>query len=101
MFNSGISTIEALKKISQIKKKNKGIILIADGGVDKGSDIIKYLCLGADMVAIGRAAIYGLIIDGADGVNDVINILNSELYTAMINGGFRSLRDFTNKRIYE
>jgi len=101
MLNSGISTVEALKKISQIKKKNKRIILIADGGVDKGSDIIKYLCLGADMVAIGRAALYGLIIDGADGVNEIINILNSELYTAMINGGFRSLRDFTNKRIYE
>ena len=42
------------------------------------------------------AALYGLI-DGADGVNEIINILNSELYTAMINGGFRSLRDFTNK----
>ena len=40
------------------------------------------------MVAIGRAALYGLIIDGADGVNEIINILNSELYTDMINGGF-------------
>lgn len=101
MFNSGISTIEALKNISPIKKNNKKIVLIADGGVEKGTDIIKYLCLGADMVAIGRAALYGLIIDGANGVNEIIHILNSELKTAMINGGFSSLKDFTNKRIYE
>lgn len=101
MFNSGISCVEALKKISSIKKKNKKIIIIVDGGVEKGTDIIKYLCLGADMVAIGRAALYGLIVDGANGVNKIVNILNQELKTAMINGGFRSIRDFSKKRIYE
>tara|TARA_X000000368_G_scaffold306273_1_gene244444 strand:+ start:643 stop:1674 length:1032 start_codon:yes stop_codon:yes gene_type:complete len=101
MFNSGISTVEALKKISNIKKKNKKVIIIADGGVEKGTDIIKYLCLGADMVALGRAALYGLIVNGSDGVNKIINILNTELKTAMINGGFRSMRDFTDQRIYE
>ena len=101
MFNSGISSLEALKKISKIKKKNKKIKIIVDGGVQKGTDIIKYLCYGADIVGIGRAALYGLIIDGHKGVKRIIDILNSELEVAMINGGFRSLKDFTKKRIYE
>tara|TARA_X000000950_G_scaffold289382_2_gene412610 strand:+ start:4382 stop:5413 length:1032 start_codon:yes stop_codon:yes gene_type:complete len=101
MFNSGISSVEALKKVSQIKKQNNKIILIADGSVEKGTDIIKYLCLGADMVAIGRAALYGLIIDGNRGINKIIEILSVELKTAMINGGFRSLNEFKKNRIYE
>lgn len=101
MLNSGISSIEALKKISVIKKKNKKIKIIADGGIEKGSDIIKYLCSGADIVGIGRAALYGLIINGSKGVEKIIDILNSELRVAMINGGFRSFKDFTKNRIYE
>ena len=101
MFNSGISTVEALKNISPIKKYKKNTILIADGGVEKGTDIIKYLCLGADMVGIGRAALYGLILNGSDGVNKIFQILSRELETAMINGGFRSFLDFNKKRIYE
>ena len=101
MFNSGISCVEALKNIAPIKKINKKIIVIVDGGVEKGSDIIKYLCLGADMVGVGRAALYGLILNGSDGINKIFQILNDELETAMINGGFKSFKDFTSKRIYE
>lgn len=100
MFNSGISAISALRKISKIKKKYKTILFV-DGGVEKGSDIIKYLCAGADLVGIGRAAIYGLILDGGNGVNRIVEILKSELQTAMINGGFKSLKSFNAKRIYE
>tara|TARA_B100000989_G_scaffold221901_1_gene169608 strand:+ start:686 stop:1717 length:1032 start_codon:yes stop_codon:yes gene_type:complete len=100
MFNSGISCIEALRKISKLKKRRK-ILILADGGVEKGSDIIKYMCAGADIVGIGRAAMYGLILDGGNGVEKIINILKSELETAMINGGFDSLSSFTEDRIYE
>ena len=100
MFNSGISCIEALRKISKLKKRHQLLILV-DGGVEKGSDIIKYMCAGVDIVGIGRAAMYGLILDGGKGVEKIINILKSELKTAMINGGFDSLSSFTEDRIYE
>ena len=96
MFNSGISTLEALKEISNSNKKTK---IIVDGGVRKGSDIIKYLCAGADLVGIGRPAMYGLIIGGSEGVKKIFEILENELSTAMINGGFKNLKQMKNYRI--
>ena len=99
MFNSGISSLEALREVSNLKSKTTKIFV--DGGVRKGSDIIKYLCAGADLVGIGRPAMYGLILDGAAGVRRVFEILESELLTAMINGGFRNLKHMQKSRIKE
>ena len=99
MFNSGISSLEALREVSNLKSKTTKIFV--DGGVRKGSDIIKYLCAGADLVGIGRPAMYGLILDGAAGVRRVFEILESELLTAMINGGFKNLKHMQKIRIKE
>ncbi len=98
MFNSGLSTSHALFEINK-KLKNYKILKIVDGGIEKGSDIIKYLCLGADLVAIGRPAIYGLGVNGSQGVSTVFEILKKELKTAMINGGFKNLKSFNQKRL--
>lgn len=54
--------------------------LLVDGGVRRGSDIIKALALGADAVLIGRPYIYGLI-DGETGVRQVLSQLSSDLQT--------------------
>ena len=98
MFNSGISGIDALKAIRKSKKIKKTKIIV-DGGIRKGSDIIKYLSLGADFVGIGRPAVYGLIVSGYVGANKIFHILNSELRTAMINGGFKNLKSFKINRL--
>ena len=58
-----------------MKKMNIKTKIIVDGGVRKGTDIIKYLCLGANFVGIGRPAIYGLINNGYLGVSEIFNIL--------------------------
>jgi len=102
MLNSGISGVDAILNISK-KLKNKKTKIIIDGGVQKGSDIIKYLSLGADFVGIGRPAMYGLICDGFKGVHKIFNILNSEINSVMINGGFKDLSSFKKNRldIYE
>lgn len=97
MFNSGISSVEAIIKIKKIVKKN--LLLIVDGGIRRGSDIIKYLCLGADLVGIGRPAIFGLFLNGKNGVHDIFEILKSEFYSACINGGFIKQSDFSYKRV--
>lgn len=99
LFNSGISGLEALIEIKDNLKKNKKIKIIVDGGVRKGSDVIKYLCLGADFVAIGRPAIHGLICDNHKGVESVFNILNDEIRTSMINGGFKGKLSFKAERL--
>tara|TARA_Y100000590_G_scaffold282181_1_gene317415 strand:+ start:2356 stop:3387 length:1032 start_codon:yes stop_codon:yes gene_type:complete len=100
MFNSGISSVEALIDIKKKLKTNKKIKIIVDGGVRKGTDVIKLLCLGADFVGIGRPAIYGLIYNGNNGVEDIFRILNNEIKTSMINGGFKSINSFSRNRVY-
>ena len=98
MFNSGLSTSHALYAINN-KLKNIKLLKIVDGGIEKGSDIIKYLCLGANLVAIGRPAIYGLSINGGAGVSKIFEILKNELITAMINGGFKNVKSFNKQRL--
>ena len=84
----------------KIKKSiKKPPYIIVDGGVRRGSDIIKYLCLGANIVGVGRPAIYGLSLNGKEGVKKIFNILSSELETCMINGGFKNLEDMKFSRI--
>ena len=98
MFNSGITPVEAIINIKKkINLKNK--VIIIDGGVRKGSDVIKYLCLGANFVALGRPAIHGLICEGSKGVAKIFNILKDELKTAMINGGFKDKNSFKKNRL--
>ena len=98
MFNSGISGVDAIKNLRSNLKKSK-IKIIIDGGIRKGSDIIKYLCLGADFVAIGRPAIHGLLCNNKKGVQKVFEILSDEFKTSMINGGFKNYKDFKINRL--
>ncbi len=96
MFNSSISPVYILKKLKKYNIRKK---IIVDGGIRKGTDIIKYMCLGADIVGVGRPAIYGLISNGQLGVSQIFNILKKELISAMQNGGFKSKTDFNFKRL--
>jgi 4-hydroxymandelate oxidase len=54
-----------------------------DGGIRRGTDIVKSLALGARAVLVGRPVIYGLAVDGADGVRAVLEMLRRELAVAM------------------
>ena len=54
-----------------------------DGGVRRGTDIVKYLALGADFVWVGLALIYGLAADGERGIAGVLSILADETRSAM------------------
>ena len=57
--------------------------LLVDGGIRRGTDVLKALALGAQAVLIGRPYLYGLAVAGAEGVARVINILRNELMMAM------------------
>jgi L-lactate dehydrogenase (cytochrome) len=64
-----------------------------DGGIMRGTDVIKALCLGAKAVGIGRAALYGLAAGGPEGVERVLRILKDEMKTCMRLLGCTSLKD--------
>jgi 4-hydroxymandelate oxidase len=54
-----------------------------DGGIRRGTDVLKALALGANAVLIGRPYVYGLAAIGQSGVTKVVNILQRELLMAM------------------
>jgi len=57
--------------------------IVVDGGISRGTDIVKALALGADAVGIGRLYVYGLAAAGAGGVVRVLELLEEELRLAM------------------
>lgn len=54
-----------------------------DGGIKRGTDVVKAIALGATAVGIGRSALYGLSAGGPEGVERVLEILKAEIETAM------------------
>jgi 4-hydroxymandelate oxidase len=69
------------------------IPLLLDGGVRRGTDVVKALALGAEAVAIGRPALWGLAVDGEDGVTRVLALLRRELENALALCGCASPKD--------
>jgi len=57
--------------------------ILFDGGIRRGSDILKALALGATAVSLGRVPLWGLAAYGAQGVQKVLEILQAELVQAM------------------
>ena len=94
------SCYSSLKALIEVKKNvKKKIPIIFDSGVRSGSDILKAIALGADIVGLGRLAIYGLIAGGKIGVQHMLSLLREELETAMINSGFACIDDISRKNI--
>jgi 4-hydroxymandelate oxidase len=83
------ATIEALPAVAAAVHGRLPLLL--DGGVRRGTDVVKALALGARAVLIGRPYLWGLTVDGAAGVQRVIEILRAELETAMALCGVPSL----------
>ena len=64
-----------------------------DGGVKRGTDVVKALCMGARAVLIGKAYAYGLAAAGSVGVGRVLEILRSDVERTMRVLGCRSLAE--------
>jgi 4-hydroxymandelate oxidase len=72
---------------------------LMDGGVRRGTDVLKALALGAAGVLVGRPTAWGLTINGEQGVVDVLEILRAELRNAMILSGCRTVGDITSELV--
>ena len=85
------ATIDALPEVAE--RIAGRIPILLDGGIRRGTDIVKAIAYGASAVLIGRPYAFGLAVDGANGVTQVVAILRQELETAMALLGRRSLAE--------
>lgn len=92
-LDTSVAAIDALPDIAAAV--DGGALLVVDGGVRRGIDVLKGLALGADLVAVGRPVLWGLAVDGSEGVRRILDILRDELALAMALAGCRSLADIT------
>ncbi len=70
-------------------------LVLVDGGIRRGTDVIKALALGAQAVLVGRPVVYGLANAGAVGVAHVLRLLRDELAIAMAQCGCATLADIS------
>jgi len=73
--------------------------LIVDGGIRRGTHVIKALALGANACSIGRAYLYGLAAGGQAGVEHALNILKTELERDMALLGCRSVEEIGSHHV--
>jgi (S)-mandelate dehydrogenase len=71
------------------------LTILLDGGIRRGTDVIKALALGADAVMLGRATLYGLAAGGERGARRALEILTTEIDRALGHIGCNSLADLT------
>jgi heme/flavin dehydrogenase (mycofactocin system) len=71
------------------------IDVLVDGGIRRGSDVVKALALGAKAVFVGRAYVYGLAVSGEDGVYKVLEILRNGIEETLFGIGKSSVADLS------
>ena len=90
-LDQGLGTIDMLPEIVPAVGGRAGIIV--DGGFCRGTDVIKALALGADMVCVGRLYAYGMAAAGRDGITRVLELLQDEITRCMGLSGVNTLRE--------
>jgi 4-hydroxymandelate oxidase len=92
-LDSAIPALVALPDVAEAVGDR--ILIMVDGGVRRGTDVVKALALGAQAVMVGRPLLWGLAVDGEAGARRVLELLLAELDLAMALAGAPSLADLT------
>jgi 4-hydroxymandelate oxidase len=92
------ATAEALPRI--VRAVDRRVPVLVDGGIRRGTDVAKALCLGADAVLVGRPVVWGLAVAGETGARWVLETLWSELAMAMGLLGAPRVSDLTADLIW-
>jgi len=91
------ATVEALPAVVDAIAGRAEVFL--DGGVRRGTDVLKALALGARAVLVGRPYLYGLAAGGQAGVEKVLDLLHTELDRAMALTGCATVRDVDRRLV--
>jgi isopentenyl diphosphate isomerase/L-lactate dehydrogenase-like FMN-dependent dehydrogenase len=95
--DTAITTWDALPAI--VDAVSNQLTIIADTGVRRGSDVLKALALGADLVAIGRATLYGVAAAGEVGAARALEIFDAEICRTMAVMGLSDVSSITRDHI--
>jgi isopentenyl diphosphate isomerase/L-lactate dehydrogenase-like FMN-dependent dehydrogenase len=94
----GVSaTLDALEEVVEAAAGRTEILV--DGGVRRGTDVVKALALGARAVLVGRAALWGLTVNGEAGVRRVLELLRDEVELALMLLGCSSPAEVTGAHV--
>ena len=91
------ATIEVLPEVTESVSGKMEILI--DGGIRRGTDVLKAIALGAKAVLIGRPVLWGLAYDGENGVKKVLQILRKEFDLAMALCGCTSVEKINKELI--
>jgi 4-hydroxymandelate oxidase len=98
LLDTAPATIDALPHVAE--RVRGRVPVLVDGGIRRGTDIVKAIALGATATLIGRPYCYGLAIGGAAGVQRVVEILRGELEMAMKLMGRRTLKEIDSSALW-
>ena len=87
------ATVTALPRV--VQAAGGAVPVLVDGGIRRGTDVLKAMALGASAVLVGRPAVWGLANAGAAGVAHVLRLLRDELEVAMALTGCATLAEAT------
>ncbi len=90
-LDTAVATAHALPRIADAVQGQ--VPLLVDGGIRRGTDILKAMALGASAVMVGRPIVHALACGGARGVAHMLRLLRDELEIAMALTGCRTLAD--------
>lgn len=92
------ATIEALPAIAE--RVDGRVPILIDGGIRRGTDVLKSLALGATAVLIGRPYVYALAVGGAEGVTHCVDLLRRELEVGMALTGRATIAEIDRSLIW-
>jgi len=93
------ATIEILPRI--VERVNKRIPILMDGGIRRGTDVLKAIALGANAVLVGKPICFGLASGGAEGVAKTLEILRAEFEMAMALTGRATIASIDQSLIWK
>eukprot|EP00252_Welwitschia_mirabilis_P010047 TRINITY_DN230_c0_g1_i3.p1 TRINITY_DN230_c0_g1~~TRINITY_DN230_c0_g1_i3.p1 ORF type:complete len:368 (-),score=57.23 TRINITY_DN230_c0_g1_i3:347-1450(-) len=91
------ATISCLEEVAKATQGRIPVFL--DGGVRRGTDVLKALALGASGIFIGRPVVFALAAEGEAGVRKVLQMLRDEFELAMSLAGCRSIKEISRNHV--
>jgi 4-hydroxymandelate oxidase len=96
-LDGAIATLDALSEVIE-SVQNQAAVLV-DGGIRRGTDVLKALALGAIAVLVGRPILWGLAVNGQAGVQHILQLLRNELEVAMALSGCAMVADIDSSLV--